>query len=80
VEPGWVATKMGGAGAPDALSLAPVTQTWLAVSDDPAALVSGGYFYHQQPREVNPAARDERLQDELLARCEALTGSKIPVR
>ncbi|HEY0251465.1 MAG TPA: SDR family NAD(P)-dependent oxidoreductase, partial [Kofleriaceae bacterium] len=30
LEPGWVATKMGGAGAPDDLSLAPVTQAWLA--------------------------------------------------
>lgn len=26
--------KMGGPGAPDDLSLAPVTQAWLAVSDD----------------------------------------------
>jgi NAD(P)-dependent dehydrogenase (short-subunit alcohol dehydrogenase family) len=34
LEPGWVPTKMGGPGAPDDLSLAPVTQVWLAVSDD----------------------------------------------
>jgi hypothetical protein len=26
------------------------TQVWLAVSEDPAALVSGEYFYHQKPR------------------------------
>jgi NAD(P)-dependent dehydrogenase (short-subunit alcohol dehydrogenase family) len=57
LEPGWVATKMGGAGAPDDLSLAPVTQAWLAVSDDPAATVTGGYFYHKQPCEFHPAAR-----------------------
>src|ERR1700732_635487 len=31
LEPGWVPTKMGGAGAPDDLSLAPVTQAWVAV-------------------------------------------------
>ena len=54
VEPGWVPTRMGGPGAPDDLSLAPVTQAWLAVSDDPAATVTGGYFYHQKPREPNP--------------------------
>jgi hypothetical protein len=36
---------MGGPGAPDDLSLAPVTQAWLAVSEDPAATVTGGYFY-----------------------------------
>jgi NAD(P)-dependent dehydrogenase (short-subunit alcohol dehydrogenase family) len=35
LEPGWVPTKMGGPGAPDDLSLAAVTQVWLAVSDDP---------------------------------------------
>src|ERR1700689_1180800 len=57
LEPGWVPTKMGGPGAPDDLSLAAVTQVWLAVSDDPAATVTGGYFYHQQPRDVHPAAR-----------------------
>ena len=50
LEPGWVATRMGGPGAPDDLSLAPVTQAWLAVSDDPAATVTAGYFYHQRPR------------------------------
>src|SRR5580698_10544262 len=55
VTPGWVPTKMGGPGAPDDMSLAPVTQAWLAVSTDPAAMVSGGYFYHQQPGETNPA-------------------------
>ena len=31
VEPGWVATKMGGAGAPDDMAEAPLTQVWLAV-------------------------------------------------
>jgi hypothetical protein len=40
LEPGWVPTKMGGSGAPDDLSLAAVTQAWLAVSDDPAATVT----------------------------------------
>ena len=56
LEPGWVPTKMGGPGAPDDLALARVTQAWLAVSDAPAATVTGGYFYQQQPREVHPAA------------------------
>jgi NAD(P)-dependent dehydrogenase (short-subunit alcohol dehydrogenase family) len=78
VEPGWVATRMGGAGAPDDLAQGPVTQTWLAVSNDPAATVSGGYFYHQQPRQPNPAARDSALQDELLAYCAGLTGTPLP--
>jgi NAD(P)-dependent dehydrogenase (short-subunit alcohol dehydrogenase family) len=78
VEPGWVATRMGGAGAPDDLAQGPVTQAWLAVSDDRAATVSGGYFYHRQPRQPNPAARDTALQDELLAYCAGLTGTPLP--
>ncbi|MDX6339996.1 MAG: hypothetical protein QOH87_134 [Trebonia sp.] len=77
VEPGWVATKMGGPGAPDDLSLAPVTQAWLAVSDDPAATVSGQLFYHQRPREVHPAARSHQFQDELTAALAHLTGVKL---
>src|ERR1700733_4307115 len=78
LEPGWVPTKMGGPGAPDDLSLAPVTQAWLAVSDDPAATVTAGYFYHQQPRQVHPAARDTTFQDQLLDYCASLTGAALP--
>jgi NAD(P)-dependent dehydrogenase (short-subunit alcohol dehydrogenase family) len=78
VEPGWVATKMGGPGAPDDLSLGPVTQAWLAVSDDPAATVSGQLFYHQRPHDVHPAARSRQVQDELLGALAELTGVKMP--
>jgi hypothetical protein len=70
---------MGGAGAPDDLSQGPVTQAWLAVSDDPAATVSGRYFYHRQPRQPAPAAADHTLQDELLDYCAGLTGTPLPV-
>jgi NAD(P)-dependent dehydrogenase (short-subunit alcohol dehydrogenase family) len=78
IEPGWVPTKMGGPGAPDDLSLAPVTQAWLAVSDDPAARVTGQYFYHQNPRRVSSAALRTDLQDELLTYCAGLTGTPLP--
>ena len=78
VEPGWVATKMGGASATDDLALASVTQAWLAVSDDPAATGTGGYFFHQQPAPVHPATRDVKFQDELLAYCARLSGTEIP--
>ena len=78
LEPGWVPTKMGGPGAPDDLSLAAVTQVWLAVSDDPAATVTGCYFYHQQPRDVHPAALSVELQDSLLEVCAELTGVALP--
>jgi len=69
---------MGSPGAPDDLSLGPVTQAWLAVSDDPAATVSGHYFYHQRPREVPTAARSHQFQDELTAALAHLTGVNLP--
>lgn len=72
VEPGWVATKMGGPGAPDDLGLAAVTQAWLAAGDDPAALVSGRYLYHQRDRDTHPAVRDITVGEALLEACAAL--------
>lgn len=80
VEPGWVATKMGGPGAPGDMARAPVTQAWLAVSDDPAASVTGRYFYHQRERSTHPAARSVGVQEGLLARCAELTGTALPTR
>jgi NAD(P)-dependent dehydrogenase (short-subunit alcohol dehydrogenase family) len=78
LEPGWVPTKMGGPGATDDLLLAPVTQVWLTVSDDPAATVTGQYFYHQQRHRVHPAALRTDLQDELLSYCAGLTSVPFP--
>jgi NAD(P)-dependent dehydrogenase (short-subunit alcohol dehydrogenase family) len=72
--PGWVPTRMGGPGAPDDLEQGHQTQAWLAVSDDPAARVTGGYFYHQRPSRVNSVARDLGLQDRLLDYCAELSG------
>lgn len=77
VTPGWVATRMGGAGAPDDLALGPVTQTWLAVSDDPAARVSGRYFYHQREQRAQPQAQSPELQNRLLAYCADLSGVEL---
>ncbi len=78
LEPGWVATKMGGAGAPDNLDEGHRTQVWLAVSDDPEAKVTGEYFFHKKRRAPNPAARNVQLQDELLAACEKYSGVAMP--
>jgi hypothetical protein len=77
LEPGWVPTRMGGRGAPDDLALGSVTQAWLAVSNDSAAIATGRYFYHQQLRPALAVALDVRLQDEFLAVRARL--SKIPL-
>jgi len=74
VEPGWVATKMGGPGAPDDMQQGAVTQAWLAVSDDPGALVTGHNFYHQRWRAPHAVAVDVAFQESLLAYCASLTG------
>jgi NAD(P)-dependent dehydrogenase (short-subunit alcohol dehydrogenase family) len=77
LEPGWVPTRMGGPGAPDDLAAGAATQAWLATSDDPAARVSGQYFYHQKPRRTHAAARREDLQDALYEYCARLTGVQL---
>ncbi len=78
LEPGWVATRMGGPGAPDDLPAGCETQAWLAVSDEAAARVTGEYFFHKRPRPPNPAARDEGLQDRLREACAGLAGVAPP--
>jgi NAD(P)-dependent dehydrogenase (short-subunit alcohol dehydrogenase family) len=77
VDPGWVATKMGGPNAPDNLEDGFRTQAWLAVSDDRAAKVSGELFYHSKPRKPNPAARDERRQEKLLRACREFSSIEL---
>ena len=74
VDPGWVPTKMGGPGAPDDLELGHLTQTWLAVSDDPLAKVSGGYWHHRQQRQPAAEALDPDFQDRLMDQLAELTG------
>ncbi|NMO90584.1 SDR family NAD(P)-dependent oxidoreductase [Actinomycetospora sp. TBRC 11914] len=78
VSPGWVPTRMGGAGAPDDLDAGPVTQAWLAVSDEPDARTTGGYFYHRRPIDPPGTARDAAAQDALLGYCAELTGTTLP--
>jgi NAD(P)-dependent dehydrogenase (short-subunit alcohol dehydrogenase family) len=77
LEPGWVATRMGGASAPDDLALAHVTQVWLAEASDPKAAGTGGYYFHQNPATPQPAIHDIRFQDELVDLCAQLTGSRL---
>lgn len=77
LEPGWVPTRMGGAGATDDLSQGHITQAWLATSGDPEATVSGRYFYHQRPARLHPAASSADLQDRLLDFCREISGVEL---
>lgn len=78
VDPGWVPTKMGGPGAPDDLEQGHLTQTWLAVSDDPRAKVSGRYWYHREQQRPAAEALDEGFQERLIAKLAELTGVTLP--
>ncbi len=78
MEPGWAATKMGGPGAPVSIEEGSRTQVWLAVSQDKEVLVSGKYFYHQQPRSFHPAAADPAVQEKYLSECTRLSGVAFP--
>lgn len=70
VDPGWVPTKMGGAGAPDDLEKGYATQVWLAEN----STVSGRYFFHKKEARYNSGVDDIPAQDRLLALCKAHTG------
>ncbi|MBV8050039.1 MAG: SDR family NAD(P)-dependent oxidoreductase [Acidobacteriaceae bacterium] len=78
LEPGWVATKMGGPGATDDLEEGHRTQAWLAVSNDPAAIVTGEYFFHMKRRKPHPATRDPELQEKLFEACKKFCGVDLP--
>ena len=77
LEPGWVPTKMGGPEAPEDLHDGTDTQVWLAVTDDPEALVSGQHFYHRKRRDPHPDAYDVDKQNKLLAECAGISGVEL---
>jgi NAD(P)-dependent dehydrogenase (short-subunit alcohol dehydrogenase family) len=78
VDPGWARTKMGGAGAPVDLDTGQRTQTWLAVSGEPAALVSGRYWHHLRQEQPASEAVDPKFQEQLIAKLGELTGIPLP--
>lgn len=80
----YLSSSMHRGGAPawtawigQALRLGHVTQAWLATSDDPKALISGGYWHHQRRQQTNPAVNDIRFQDLLLAVLARATGATL---
>ncbi|KAH8648609.1 hypothetical protein BX600DRAFT_555072 [Xylariales sp. PMI_506] len=88
MDPGWVPTKMGGAGAPDDINLAVDTYVLLAEGKAAAAaaaaqkgdgaeeLPSGKYWYQSREHSAKADAFDVRKQERLIARLEELSGVK----
>lgn len=77
VDPGWARTKMGGPGAPVDLDTGQRTQTWLAVSDQPAALVTGRYWHYLRQEQPANEAADPEFQDRLMDKLAELTGVRL---
>jgi hypothetical protein len=69
---------MGGSSAPVDLATGARTQSWLAVSEEPAAKVSGKYWYQLRQQDPAREALDPEYQDELLAELERLCGLPLP--
>jgi len=78
VDPGWVPTKMGGASAPDDLEMGHLTQTWLASSNNPAAMVSGKYWHHRRQQAPAREVSDPVFQDQLVAKLAEITTVPLP--
>lgn len=78
VEPGWIATKMAGVGAPGTLDEGVQTQLWLLTSGAAEAQRSGQLFSRRAPVSAHPRAADAAFQDQLLAVCEQVSGVSLP--
>ncbi|HUN99552.1 MAG TPA: daunorubicin C-13 ketoreductase, partial [Bradyrhizobium sp.] len=70
----WVRTRMGGSSAPVDIETGQRTQSWLAVSTDPAATVSGRYWHHLRQEQPAAEALNPTFQNKLIARLRELTG------
>ncbi len=77
VDPGWIATKMGGRGAPGSLEEGAATQVWLAASNDAKARVTGNYFHDLEKRLMNPSANSVEAQDGLIDYLQGITKVKL---
>jgi len=75
--PGWVRTRMSGAGAPTDVQTGSATQVWLATSDEPAALHSGRYMRHMRELPTPATATDHSIQDGLLENCARFSGAEL---
>ena len=80
VHPGWVSTKMSGYAAPLTVAQGADTPAWLAVSDDPAALITSTFFQDRKAIEVNPQAYNRSVQDALLTHASSFAGPRFRAR
>lgn len=80
LDPGWVATKMGGSSAPESIDAAVESYVMLSVGEEEEAAKKSGCYFHPSKREGKPleAAEDEKAQDRLLEVCAEFSGVGLP--
>ena len=78
MDPGWVATKMGGAGATGDIHAAVDTYVMLAEGTGAAKDVTGKYWYSSKQRTPKKEALDDAVPQKLVGQLEELTGVKVP--
>jgi NAD(P)-dependent dehydrogenase (short-subunit alcohol dehydrogenase family) len=78
VDPGWARTRMGGPSAPVDIETGQRTQTWLAVSTERAAMVTGSYWHNLRQAEPASEVMEVAFQDRLLAELRELTRVELP--
>jgi len=74
LDPGWVRTKMGGAGASDDIEKAVETYVMLAEG----GVESGKHWYHCKERGIQKDAANEQIQERLLEQLEGISGVGVP--
>jgi NAD(P)-dependent dehydrogenase (short-subunit alcohol dehydrogenase family) len=78
LDPGWVATKMGGSSATGNLEHAIETYVMLAEGEEEGAKKSGLYFRPgKREIEAHKDTEDVKLQDQLMSACEQISGVKV---
>ncbi|KAI1367620.1 short chain dehydrogenase [Xylaria arbuscula] len=80
VDPGWVPTKMGGAGAPGNINESERLYVMLAEGTGEAEGKNACFWENGKkgPAQVKQDAYDEKAQDALLKKLEGITGVKVP--
>ncbi|KAI1076453.1 short chain dehydrogenase [Whalleya microplaca] len=78
VDPGWVATKMGGVGAPDDIGAAVDTYVMLAEDAGPAHGRTGTHWYQMRERSVKSEVYDQAVQEKLVRALAEISGVEPP--
>jgi NAD(P)-dependent dehydrogenase (short-subunit alcohol dehydrogenase family) len=74
VDPGWAQSRMGGPNAPVSRFNGQRTQSWLAVSEESDAIVTGHYWHQMRRAYPAPEATDTAYQNGLISELARLTG------